>query len=157
MRGLSEETFTTSQPVEVKMCTYPVLNILRNSVRCVSGVTVALACSILIGYSSTPSADEPLQFSDLQRVTDWRKGNNAMLFVHGKDEQWYEAQLDSACMKYAASGDVRFITEERPEPVITEAGEVHRRVSKVIVGQRICTVTSLTKINDPDFENSTKP
>ena len=91
-------------------------------------------------------AAESIQFSDLQGVHDWRKVSNAVVLVQGKNLQWYEALLDAACMKYDTSGGVRFITE---------AGGTNEpaRVSKVIVGQRICNVTSLTPAKNPDAKS----
>lgn len=92
------------------------------------------------------TAADRLHFSDLQGIHDWRKKSNAAVFVQDKDLQWYEALLDAACMKYVSSGEVRFITEAGGD-------DEPKRVSKIIVGQRICNVTSLTPTESPGSKN----
>ena len=122
------------------MFTYFAVNNLESAAIGISVLVVALVGCMLASISDASGADESLQFSKLEEIHEWRKGNDAMVFVQGQDKQWYEAQLDAACMRYDTSKGIRFITK---------AGDVARRVSKVIVGRRICTVTSLTRTDEP--------
>lgn len=102
-------------------------------------VTAGLALGVyLLGSLCAASAQDNLQFSDLEGIQNWRIGNAALVYIQDTTDQWYEAQMDAACMKYDTSEGVKFITE---------AGETAPEVSKVMVGRRICTVTSLTKID----------
>jgi len=105
-------------------------------------ICTAFAIFFLQSFGVAYSA-ERIQFSDIGIVKEW-KGSNALVFVKRDEDQWYRAQLNAACMKYDTASGIRFITE---------AGENSQRVSKVMVGRRICTVTSLTKIEALPMEN----
>ena len=122
---------------------FPRAALKNNSIARAVALVATVIGAMAIGVAK---AEESLQFSDLQGVHDWRKVSNAVVLVQGEDLQWYEAQLNAACMKYDTSAGIRFITE-------AAEGDVVGRVSKVIVGQRICTVTSLTPASAPDAKS----
>lgn len=100
---------------------------------------------IVLALSSTHSIAVPpeqaeIPFAKMGGIRDWQADGDRALYVQGRNQQWYRAELMGSCM------DLPFV--ERIGFVIEPNGEFDRWSSIVVHGQE-CVLTSLTESGPP--------
>lgn len=93
-----------------------------------------------IASAATPSNETSISFVRHGGIRDWRADGNKTLYIEGRSNQWYRAELMSPCHGLNFATGIRFISEPN---------DSFDRFSKILVDGHVCHVTSLTKSEKP--------
>lgn len=106
---------------------------------------VLAACADRAPYVfQAPAANEPeaqIRFVQYGTVDSWHADTDRLLYVQGRDRQWYRVDLFSPCFGLEYASGIRFIPSDG-------AGTFDRFSHVAIRGQR-CKVESVKRIPPP--------
>ena len=93
-----------------------------------------------VAAADTPSGETGIPFARHGGIRDWRADGNRTLYIEGRLNHWYRAELMSPCHGLNFANAIRFISEP---------GDRFDRFSKIVVDGQVCHVSSLTKAEKP--------
>ncbi|HVY83228.1 MAG TPA: DUF6491 family protein [Steroidobacteraceae bacterium] len=101
--------------------------------------------AIVLALGAThASADAPkhaeIPFANMGAIRDWQADGDQALYVQGRNQQWYHAELMGPCMELPFAERIGFVVEP--------SGDFDRWSSIVVRGQQ-CVLTSFTESGPP--------
>lgn len=81
-----------------------------------------------------------IHFAGMGGIRDWRADGNRILFVEGRNRQWYKAELFGPCTGLEFEHAIGFVVE---------SDDRFDRFSGVVVDGRVCRLKSLIKSEKP--------
>jgi hypothetical protein len=104
---------------------------------------VLMSASVLLA-TATFGATEPEQasipFATTSGIQGWRPGGDDTLYIRGRNDQWYKADLFGPCIGLEFDPTIGFVVRY---------GSSFDRSSSLLVEGRECRVSSLVKVNGP--------
>lgn len=90
--------------------------------------------------AAEPVAEATISFANLGGINDWRADGDRALYVQGRNQKWYHAELMGSCIDLPNAERIGFVVEP--------AGSFDR-FSSIIVRGRQCMLRSLTESDAP--------
>ena len=98
---------------------------------------------VIIAMGSCAMAAQPdvrIPFANYGGIRDWQADGDRALYIQGRNNRWYRAELLGACTDLPFAEHVGFVVEP--------SGEFDR-FSAIVVHRRQCMVKSLTDSDPP--------
>lgn len=110
-------------------------------------VLTALAVLATSGMAAAAETRAEIPFANSGGIDDWRAESDRVIYVKGRDRQWFKAELLTDCLGLKFAEKIGFKTE---------ASGAFNRFSSILVDGKSCPLSSFEKSDPPAKKDKDK-